>query len=74
MNRQGGIQMFVKKDRSARADCDHARVVTVRNSGIERSICEQCGHLSFRAHETLSGSVDRKQFEREIARPRQPVS
>lgn len=66
--------MFAKKNRSARADCEHAHMVTVRNSGIERSICEECGHVSFRAHETLS-AADRKQFERENARrPRQSVS
>lgn len=65
--------MFVRKNRSARVDCQHAHTVTVRNSSIERSICEECGHVSFRAHETLSGSADRKQFKRDIERPRQPV-
>jgi hypothetical protein len=60
--------MFSRKGRHARAQCDHARTVTVRNAGIERSVCENCGHVSFRALEGLSGTVERRQFERDIER------
>lgn len=66
--------MFGRKIRIARANCDHAHVVTVRNAGIERRVCEACGHVSLRAHEELSGSAAREQFERDIERPRQPIS
>lgn len=56
--------MFVRKPRPARADCEHLDTVTVRNSGIERTVCETCGHVSFKGLEELSGSVKRSQFER----------
>ena len=48
----------------ARTDCQHGKTVTVANAGIERSICEACGHVSFQAREGLSGSARRSQFER----------
>lgn len=56
------------KTKFARPDCDHIDTVTVRNSGIERTICEACGHVSFVAQEGLSGTVSRRQFERESER------
>lgn len=59
--------MNVRKVRFARG-CEHHTVITVRNSGIERTVCESCGHVSFRGMEGLSGTADRKQFEREIER------
>lgn len=60
--------MFAKKGMFAGADCDHPTSVTVRNSGIERTVCETCGHVSFRGLEGLSGEADRSQFERDIER------
>ena len=60
--------MFSKKARSARAECSHADTVTVRNGPIERTICENCGHVSFVAQEGLSGAASREQFERESER------
>ena len=60
--------MFAKKARFARADCGHADTVTVRNAGIERTICEHCGHVSLVAQEGLSGAVSRTQFARETER------
>lgn len=67
---QGGSKMFSRKGRFAPADCDHPKVVTVRNAGIERTVCETCGHVGIRALEGLSGSVDRSRFERPVERPR----
>jgi len=64
---QGGFQMFARKGRSAR-ECAHSTTINVRNSGIERTVCESCGHVSFRGLEGLSGRADRRQFEREIER------
>jgi hypothetical protein len=61
--------VFSRRGRPAR-DCGHVKTVTVRNAGIERTVCELCGHVSFRASEGLSGSADRSQFEREIERVR----
>lgn len=64
--------MFSKWGKSARA-CEHTNSVTVRNSGIERTVCETCGRVSFRADEELSGNADRHKFEREIERTRETV-
>lgn len=60
--------MFTKKDKVARTGCDHPTTVTVRNSGIERTVCETCGHVSFQSLESLSGTADRRRFERAIER------
>lgn len=65
--------MFAKKGRVARAKCGHAMTITVSNVGIERTVCETCGHVSINAHEGLSGAVRRSQFERDIERP-QPTA
>jgi len=65
--------MFVRKGRLASAECEHQDIVTIRNSGIERTVCEACGHVSFRGLEGLSGIVDRRQFERIAERPKAPV-
>lgn len=60
--------MFYNKVRLARPDCEHSESVTVRNAGIERTVCEGCGYVSFRGLEGLSGNVSRNQFERESER------
>lgn len=62
--------MFYRKGRLARVDCPHTSTVTVRHGGIERRICETCGHVSLRPLEELSGQVDRSQFERQVERAR----
>lgn len=56
--------MFVRKNKVARAECDHDTTVTVRTAGIERTVCEQCGNVSISALEGLSGTATRSQFER----------
>ncbi|MEX1124283.1 MAG: hypothetical protein WD895_03070 [Acidimicrobiia bacterium] len=28
-------------------NCEHENVVVVRSAGLERTVCEQCGHVSF---------------------------
>lgn len=60
--------MFTKKVKVARTGCDHPATVTIRNSGIERTVCETCGHVSFRPLDGLSGTADRSMFERAIER------
>lgn len=60
--------MFSSKGKFSRAGCPHPSTVTVRNSGIERTVCEVCGHVTFKAEEGLSGRADRRQFEREVER------
>jgi hypothetical protein len=66
--------MFGRKGKFASADCEHLSTVIVRNSGIERTVCEACGNVSFRGIEGLSGTVDRGRFERNTERPREPVA
>jgi hypothetical protein len=66
--------MFVRKGRFASTDCEHLPTVTVRNSGIERTVCEACGHVSLRGVEGLSGTVDRRRFERDAERFKEPVA
>ena len=56
--------MLSRRGRFARPDCEHLDTVTVRNNGIERTVCETCGHVSFKGFETLSGKASRSQFER----------
>lgn len=65
--------MFTRTKRSARARCEHRNLITVRNAGIERTICETCGRVSFTAHEIVSAGVERSRFEREIERPHHTV-
>jgi uncharacterized OB-fold protein len=66
-------KMFTRNKRSTRAHCEHRDVITVRNAGIERTICEQCGRVSFTAHEIVSAGVERSRFERNVERQQQPV-
>lgn len=66
--------MNVKKRRVARGQCSHPNTVTVRNSGIERTVCESCGQVSFRGLEGLTGNAQRSQFERDVERTEEPAA
>ncbi len=44
--------------------CAHGSTITVMSAGLERIVCEDCGHMSFRYASALSGDVDREQFAR----------
>lgn len=61
--------MFTNREKVARTRCAHPTTVTVRNSGIVRTVCETCGHVSFRPLEGLTGTADRRRFERATERP-----
>jgi uncharacterized OB-fold protein len=65
--------MFTRTKRSTRARCEHRNLITVRNAGIERTLCERCGRVSFTAHEIVSAGVERSRFERDAERPQQPI-
>lgn len=56
--------MFNRWARPASTSCEHSHRMTVRASGIERAVCELCGHVRFRAVEGMSGTVERSQFRR----------
>ncbi len=45
-------------------DCTHEVTVTVISNGLERVICEQCGHISIRYESMISGDLTRSQFPR----------
>jgi hypothetical protein len=65
--------MLSKKGRVARGQCEHQNTITVRNGGIERTVCESCGHFTFRGLEGLSGKADRSNFERGVERTEEAV-
>lgn len=49
----------LRADPEARSRCDHQYMETSHVSGIERAVCEICGHVSFRAVEsTVTKSLD----------------
>jgi hypothetical protein len=48
--------------------CAHRVTVKVQASGIEREVCEACGHVSVHFVSGLSGEVDRDRFARPIER------
>lgn len=49
-------------------ECLHHELVTVVSIGMERVICESCGHVSFRYLGELSGNIDRSRFGRQVDR------
>lgn len=56
-----------------RRECFHDEIVTVVSTGLERMICEGCGHLSFRYPAELSGKVERSRFLRQVDRAAGPL-
>jgi hypothetical protein len=57
-------EVFSRRARLARPDCEHVESVIIRNGGLERTVCEACGHVSFKGLEGLSGKASLSQFER----------
>jgi len=62
----GGIQVAVgaKWVRQTAKDCPHTETLITATAGVERIVCETCGHLSFSFPEVLSGPVHRRWFAR----------
>jgi hypothetical protein len=61
----GGISIALGTKRSRQVDeCLHTETISTTTAGLERIVCEACGHLSFRYPEVMSGPVDRDQFIR----------
>ncbi len=47
------------------AGCAHRSTISATSAGLERIVCEDCGHMSFRYESvTSSGVVDRDKFAR----------
>lgn len=47
-----------------RARCEHRETVSVKTAGIERVVCEACGHVSVRFLSDMDGQVERESFAR----------
>ena len=47
------------------AVCSHQSTVTVITGGLERVICEDCGHVTIRYESMISGDLDRSMFSRD---------
>jgi hypothetical protein len=59
----GGIELALSA-RPRGGHCLHETTLSVAAAGVERSICESCGHISVVFLTELSGPVYRKRFAR----------
>lgn len=46
-------------------DCLHASTISVFSAGVERFVCEDCGHAGFRYESQISRDIDRTRFSRD---------
>jgi hypothetical protein len=42
-------------------NCEHLETVVIRSAGVERVVCELCGHLSFSIEELPTEPLDMSQ-------------
>jgi len=59
----GGIELAIRH-RARPAECRHPSALIVSSAGVERSICETCGHISVSFLSEVSGPVTRRHFAR----------
>lgn len=59
----GGIELAVRP-RARSGQCLHDTSLSVIAAGVERRICEGCGHLSIGFVSEVSGPVQRSRFAR----------
>lgn len=59
----GGIELAIKP-RTRPGQCVHEQVLSVAAAGVERAICETCGHISVRFLSEMSGPIYRSRFAR----------
>jgi hypothetical protein len=57
----GGIELAI---RPRPRQCLHETTISVTAAGVQRSICETCGHISVRFLTEMSGPVYRSRFAR----------
>lgn len=60
------MRVLGRKRRQAK--CPHRATVTVHSAGIERVVCERCGHVSVHFLSGLAGEVERDRFARLVER------
>lgn len=59
----GAIEVAIRP-RTRPGECHHDHVLTITACGVERSICETCGHISVSFVSEVSGPVSRGHFAR----------
>lgn len=59
----GGIELAIRP-RTRPGECRHETCLTVSAAGVERSICETCGHIGVSFTFEMSGPVTREHFAR----------
>jgi len=59
----GGFELAIKQ-RTRPGGCLHESALSVTAAGVERSICETCGHVSVRFVSAITGPVYRDLFSR----------
>jgi len=55
-----------RRAKSRQERCAHHQTVTVRAAGMERTVCEKCGHISFSFTADLTEEIERGRFSRHI--------
>ena len=54
------------KSRAERASCVHENAISISSAGMTRSICSDCGYISFEAAAEMTAPVTREMFAREV--------
>ena len=57
-----------RNHRSNPENCSHSGAITVRSTGIERIVCETCGHVSIRFETAANDEFQRDVFARQSRR------
>jgi len=60
--------MRVRRRHRRQTNCQHRKTVSVQSSGVERVVCEHCGHVSVHFLSDLAGEVERTRFARPVER------
>ncbi len=60
--------MRVRRRNRRQDKCAHRSTVSVHSSGVERAVCESCGHVSVQFVSDLAGEVERDRFARPVER------
>lgn len=58
------VRVMVHFAVGGRSPCTHPETVTTVTAGIERIVCETCGHVAVLLQSELEGDLDRSRFAR----------
>lgn len=56
------------------AKCSHTETLAVMSAGIERIVCEACGHVSFSIQIESTAAIEREMFARSIDLAQEPAT